>query len=293
MTYLDFDPSYHALKSEWGVYLTDDVAVRLSGSDVRGWLQGQVTNDVRKLSPSTPVATCLCSPTGQLLGAGVLFDAMGAICAVFDRVGADALMDRVARNVILEDVTAKRIDARVVTVQGPGSLLAPGFGDVELGAHNRLGTDGRDFLATIIEEFPVTLDPRAIEVVRVEAGRPKLGQDSHEKTLPPELGPWFDQQHVSHQKGCYTGQEVLHRIFSRGRTNRTLCGLRLTGPSEIGASISLVDKEVGTLTSLVESPEFGLIGLAVLRNEAAEAGTLVRIAGHDATIVALPFVAPS
>ncbi len=72
---------------------------------------------------------------------------------------------------------------------------------------------------------------------RIEAGTPKMGSDITSKTMPPGLGPAFDARHVSYNKGCYTGQEVLMRIHSRGHTNKTWMGLIAEEPLEVGAAI--------------------------------------------------------
>ncbi|MFX6234584.1 tRNA-modifying protein YgfZ, partial [Acinetobacter baumannii] len=60
-----------------------------------------------------------------------------------------------------------------------------------------------------------------MDQLELRAGNPRLGGDTTQKTLPPELGPAFESRTVSYTKGCYMGQEVLMRIHSRGHTNRT------------------------------------------------------------------------
>jgi glycine cleavage system aminomethyltransferase T len=50
----------------------------------------------------------------------------------------------------------------------------------------------------------------------------------------------------------------------------------------------VADKPVGTLTSAAESPEFGHIGLAILRTD-AKPGDEVHVVGQSATVVELPF----
>src|SRR5207253_7464991 len=57
------------------------------------------------------------------------------------------------------------------------------------------------------------------EVLRVEAGRPRLGQDADETNLPDEVGL---QSTISAGKGCYVGQEVVARLRTYGRVNRRL-----------------------------------------------------------------------
>ena len=75
---------------------------------------------------------------------------------------------------------------------------------------------------------------------------------------------------MSFTKGCYLGQELVSRIETRGHVNRHLRGVVITRnvlPPE-GAQVWSVERAVGTLTSVSESPGIGApIGLAMLRRE--------------------------
>jgi folate-binding Fe-S cluster repair protein YgfZ len=80
------------------------------------------------------------------------------------------------------------------------------------------------------------------------------------------------------------------RLFYKGKPNRHLRGLRLSGPAAAGVALHAGDREVGTLTSVVHSPRLGDIGLALVRRE-AEPGATVAVgdAGATAVVVELPF----
>jgi aminomethyltransferase len=107
----------------------------------------------------------------------------------------------------------------------------------------------------------------AYQVARIEAGLPEPGHEIQEEYLPLEVG--LDDA-VSFEKGCYTGQEIIARMHSRGRLARELVGLRLEGASEIGSVIRQDGREIGRLTSLAHSPARGWIGLAVVKTGAKE-----------------------
>lgn len=125
------------------------------------------------------------------------------------------------------------------------------------------------------------------EVLRVEAGVPRIGVDTTTTTLVQEAG--LEAIAVSFSKGCYLGQETVARAQHRGAVRRRLRGLVSQGPLAAGASIRVDGREVGTLTSAVESPRFGHIGLAILRDQAAP-GAIVEVGdGARATVTELPF----
>ena len=54
----------------------------------------------------------------------------------------------------------------------------------------------------------------AYQVARIEAGVPVMGAELTERTIPAETG--LIERTVSFTKGCYTGQELVARIDSRG-----------------------------------------------------------------------------
>jgi len=107
----------------------------------------------------------------------------------------------------------------------------------------------------------------------------------------------FDENEgVSYEKGCYTGQETVARLHFRGHTNRDLRGLVWDDvvPGEAkdrseDAKVLLGEKEVGSVRSVLSLPT-GRIGLALIRRE-VETGQVVTASGLPATVVSLPFPA--
>jgi folate-binding protein YgfZ len=112
------------------------------------------------------------------------------------------------------------------------------------------------------------------EARRIAAGLPKMGAELTEKTIPAEtdLIPWT----VSFTKGCYTGQELVARIDSRGgNVPRHLRGLLL--PDAIGPGTELVDaagRAAGAVTSAAMSASLGRIGLGYVRRGIETPATL-------------------
>jgi folate-binding protein YgfZ len=126
----------------------------------------------------------------------------------------------------------------------------------------------------------------AVECVRVESGRPRLGLDMDGDTIPQEAG--LNERAVSFTKGCYVGQETVARLHYKGKPNRHLRGLRLASPAARGDEILLGEKVVGRVGSACESPRLGPIALALVRREASP-GDEVLVAGTPATVAELPF----
>jgi folate-binding protein YgfZ len=131
----------------------------------------------------------------------------------------------------------------------------------------------------------------ALEVLRVEAGIPRAGAELGEDVLPAEAR--LLERAVSFTKGCYTGQEVVARMASRGRVGHLLVGLVFEGALPApGAALHAGDVRAGAVTSAALSPHAGPIGLAFVRRGHDEPGTRLAVDGGGARVAALPFVRP-
>jgi folate-binding protein YgfZ len=164
-------------------------------------------------------------------------------------------------------------------------LALPGF-DLTV-AH----ADAPKLLSALIAAGAVELPEALWEAVRVERGVPNDRIDMNEENIPLESDHLV--RGISWDKGCYIGQEVIARMHFRGKPNRHLRGLRVTGaaPRSGEVLLSAEGKEVGVVGTVSTDPLSGsVIALAVVKRRFAEAGTaLCTQAGAQAEVVKLPF----
>jgi folate-binding protein YgfZ len=131
--------------------------------------------------------------------------------------------------------------------------------------------------AALVEADARPVGHGTLEVLRVEAGRPRWGSDLDENVIPLEAG--LRERAISETKGCYTGQEVIIRILHRGHVNRHLRRLFFGDSPALAKGASLVRpgeaKVIGTVTSACLSPRHGqTIGLGYVRREVEPPATL-------------------
>lgn len=134
-------------------------------------------------------------------------------------------------------------------------------------------------------EIPI----EAMEVMRIEAGRPVWGIDFDGSTLALEMP---DVLAVRVDQGCYVGQEVVARLVHRGHVNRILMGLAFerSDPPLRRDILFREGRDVGTITSAAHSPRFGSIGLGYVRREFSEPGTWLELGDHSRLqVVKIPF----
>ncbi|MDP8976759.1 MAG: hypothetical protein M3N28_10440, partial [Actinomycetota bacterium] len=109
----------------------------------------------------------------------------------------------------------------------------------------------------------------AWQAVRIEAGIPLMGAELSERTIPAEAG--VVERTVSFTKGCFTGQELVARIDSRGgNVPRHLRGVEVAGDRvpPVGSVVVVEAREVGSLTSVALSPRIGgPVALAYVRRD--------------------------
>jgi len=155
--------------------------------------------------------------------------------------------------------------------------------------------DAKDaFLSRLLAAGGVLVDADAVDVCRVEAGRPRFGVDMTEDTIPLEAG--IEDRAISLTKGCYVGQEIIIRVLHRGhgRVARRLVGLSLdpsAGVPSRGAVIRSADRDVGAITSAVRSPALGrVVALGYVHRDFTTPGTGLSVGETAATVAALPFV---
>ena len=124
------------------------------------------------------------------------------------------------------------------------------------------GAGGSVFATELLEQGPGPDDDlaAAYDVVRIERGEPRMRNEGRGEIIPAELGQALIDAAANFTKGCYTGQELVARVDSRGgNVPRHLRGLVVEGSTvpAPGDEIVVGDKVVGELTSTGWSPRLG------------------------------------
>ncbi len=220
---------------------------RVSGDDTISFLQGLVTNDVRRLAQDRILYAAFLSPQGKYLadfflvadGEDILIDV------------AEALAESFLRRLSLYKLRAK------VTITPEDMPVSRGTGPAPDGAlpdprHPALGwrlygvalpEDGTDWdalrVAHCIPESGIELIPD--ETYILEVGFPRLNG-------------------VDFRKGCYVGQEVTARMEHKTELRKGLAQVTVSGPAGRGAEIMAGSKPAGTLMT-----RSGDVAMAYLR----------------------------
>jgi folate-binding protein YgfZ len=256
---------YRAFREGAGAVELPRDFVRATGPDVNTFLQGQLSQDISRLGVGASAWALLLQPQGKVTAfLRVLRVGDEELVLETDAGYGPAVIERLNRFKLRVKCDLDPLAWRCLAVRGPRAhelVLAGVVADWP-------GLPGSD----VVGESPavpagvVECGMDAYEAVRIEAGIPVMGRELDEGTIPAEAG--VVDMSVNFDKGCYTGQELVARIDSRGgNVPRRLRGLVLHGgPAPVGAAVMADGKESGRLTSVAFSPGLdATVALAYVR----------------------------
>ena len=192
--------------------LIDRALLRISGEDIRGFLQGLVTNDVNRLAPDRPLWSGLLTAQGKALFDFILWADGDNVLIDCEAEQLEPLRKRLLLYRLRRPISIERDEGLAVH----WSLASPAEGGARPGHDPRLAELGHRWLAPADDPAEGWLEHRLS--LGVTEGVAELGSD---KTLWLECNA-AELNGVSFAKGCYVGQENTARMNYRNKVNRRL-----------------------------------------------------------------------
>jgi folate-binding protein YgfZ len=307
-----FDTSWHA-------------TLRLTGRDRVNYLHAITSNDIKGLEAGRGTLALLLNPQGRILSELEIFVLADSAlirthASARERTAATLKKFIIASDVKIEDLTdivgsvaVEGPRAPVVIEQACGvkipevplmsirEVAVEGI-SCELIRRSHFGAPGAELLAKR-EAMPALwsgllvtagahggepIGMKALNALRLEAGVPWYPADFNEAMIPHEAG--VETTHISFNKGCYTGQEIVERVRSRGQVNRKRVRLKFSTMYAPTAGTKLraigTGVEVGFVTSAAAMPnDQTAIGMGYVRREQFSPGSVVEFDGGTATVM--------
>lgn len=211
-------PAPYLLAMPDATRLEDRALIRLAGEDVRGFLQGLVTQDLATVAPDAPQWAGLLTAQGKALFDFLLWADGEAILIDCEAGQREALARRLTLYRLRRPITIEAIEGGIHWSRQPGQ----GVPDPRLPAlgYRWLGAEAGGEAAADWRAHRLSLG--------VTEGAAELGQD---KTLWLEANA-AELHGVSFAKGCYVGQENTARMHYRAKVNRRLVVAPLGEPGD-------------------------------------------------------------
>jgi tRNA-modifying protein YgfZ len=259
------------------VNLSSHAKLRLIGADRVRYLNGQVTNDIRRVKPDETLYACVTDVKGRIAADVRVHSQDETLLLDAEPALREPLGMRLERYIVADDVeltdvtedwqlwhfwsgagTPACIESILRGLEHPHHLLRSA----------RFGTPGLDLWlpasanAPTFDSLPLLTDAD-LETWRILQKIPRWPHELNAETFPPEAG--LERQAMDFAKGCYIGQEVLSRIKTTGKMPREMIAFESSAAVNAGDEL-WHEKAVGKVTSVTQHPVTGqTIGLAMIR----------------------------
>jgi folate-binding protein YgfZ len=300
-----------------------------TGPDRVRYLNAILTNNIKDLGPNLGIVSLLLNPQGRILAEIETYALGDQLFCVSYAMIRERLIEWLDKYIIMDDVTLTDETPRFGTLalEGPKAseavleLTGVNLANVEELASVEAKLRREDAMpCRIVKRSPGNVAGAefvgerekleslwtalataarnhgggptgysALSAHRLSQGVPWFSYDFGDKQIPHEAG--LQDSHISYIKGCYTGQEIVERVRSRGQINRQRVDLIFSGTNvpAAGEVLTADGKEVGYVTRAAMASWLGFpIGMGYLRRENAASGSQLHWQGGTAQVSKFP-----
>lgn len=319
-----FEDEYRAARESVAIFDTSwHAIIELSGPDRSRYLNAIVSNDVKNLSEGHGILALLLDPKGHILAELEIYALKNRLLTLSHGSLRQRTVETLDKYIIMDDVTLEDVTDKLgsFATEGPlaAKMLDKAYGidleefaelDIrsvhldsmpcEIIRRSHFGYPGAEIIAPrkslpqlwdnllelVRERGGQPIGMKTLESLRLEAGIPFYPADFNDTVIPHEAA--VENTHISFSKGCYTGQEIVERVRSRGQVNRLRVKLKFSTPEPppFATRLSADGREIGIVTSAAFSPKFGTaIGMGYSRREHNAPGTVLDFDGGTAKVI--------
>ena len=280
------------------VDFSDHGLLRLEGIDAVDFLNRISTNDFRNFSRRDSLQTVLASEKGKVVDSIIVLHRDDHLLLIVSRGAQSTVKQWIEKFILAEDL-------RVVDQTGKYLLFAV-FHPRDVSKNLVEGNAGSVFYSKYYDEDAafyildaLLLPPDSVrlltenqvgndafEIYTIRHGIPQCRPEIMRECNPLELNLW---NQISFTKGCYIGQEVIARLDTYKKIQRTLCSFRSNSPVVPGAECRIVHggKDIGIVTNCAcdDDNRRSFVGLGVIRKEFALKGAKYSMADGAVSII--------
>lgn len=290
--------------------------IAFSGEDTTTYLQGQLTNDVRKLATGAAQYSGFCSPKGRLMASFLLWNQDDATYMQLAGDLQETIQKRLSMFIMRSKVKARDARPEVVRIGIAGKqaaqLIEATLGALPSAEMGVTHTSAGNIIRLAAERYQIITSPESAAILNttfsreasqidypvwqwleIRAGIPTILPATQEQFVPQMVN--FDlTDSVNFQKGCYTGQEIVARTQYLGKLKRRMYLVHGDSPTAAGDELYSADMEgqaSGMIVNAQPAPGGGWDALAVIQISSADAHPihLKSLDGARLVIESLPY----
>jgi folate-binding protein YgfZ len=315
-----FEDEYRAARQSLAIFDTNwHAIIELSGPDRLRYLNAIVSNDVKNLKEGDGRLALLLNPQGRILAELEIYALSDRLVTLSHASLRARTVETLDKYIIMDDVTLDDVSDKMgsFAIEGPQAArdidhaYNLGIADMpelairavhidsipcEIIRRSRFGprdkSPGVEILASrkllpelwenlsklVTARGGAPIGTKTFEALRLESGIPFYPADFNDTVIPHEAR--VEDTHINFSKGCYTGQEIVERVRSRGQVNRVRVKLKFSTPDPpaFGTRLRADGREVGLVTSAAYSPrDKTAIGMGYSRREHDAPGTVLDV----------------
>ena len=289
---------------------------RHDGPDALDLLHRITTNNLKSLQPGQGGQTVIADERGRIVDVPwVVMQNQDDLLLISDANDTSTVERAILKYTIIEDACLTPLDSSMTRVKFIGGAVEYAYAEFA-DSHDISGAEVGDWLSVddthllrtefgnlpscdlvipdsdrdgslgrIATDLPM-LSERAFHAHRVAQGVPWPGYELTEAVNPLEAGL---RDLIDFDKGCYVGQEVIARLDTYDKVQRSLVNLRCqlepnccdqTGPARESDLMNADGRKIGWISSSEFVPHTGeWVGLGFVRNEWDYVGSVLETAG--------------
>ena len=268
----------------------DKHIIRMTGEDVRDFLNDILTAQINTLASDTARAACMLSPQGRILFDMMVMATADTVFLITEAEQAAPLAKRLKMYRLrrkIEITLSSNLWAAHIWGENYANFSVP---NSCISAYDeRHKALGKLVLFSKTDGLPEQADAKYWQALRISLGVPEgLADLTPNRALILEAGLHLLGA-IDFEKGCYVGQEVTARTHYRGLVKRRLFPISAYGQLKSGQALKRGDTAVGQTGSTASLPDRRDIALASLRLDAVQdnlAG-IAELATDDGQIISL------
>ena len=227
-----------------------------SGSDVKDFLQGQMTQDINSISNQSYKMTSILNPKGRMIVSGLIKRSEDIFFLIISKDLSEDILNWLSRYILRSDVIITIEDFNIIGLDNVNHKKLINHQDDSQQLNISPVDVDKDRYILIINNQVVTKD-NSIQSINendwtladIKSGLAIIDKNNSEKYIPQMIN--LDLlEGISFSKGCYTGQEVVARVQHRGKIKQRMFHIIIESNNneiDVRSVVMCEDKKVGSI----------------------------------------------